>query len=186
MSHCGWVIETSTKYLAQYWTWQTCSFGELSISWLWTCLQWCTSMTRGGVLRKAKMEIRTQGSISVFDTLYVVDSQRSWYTHEDCWELDRSNAEEKCQQAGPQQPRLGAYYQMELEISLKSYKHVIMLGDSMGASAALLFSRLATSVLAFCPQVFSVAVFGVYVCAYLSIKPKLQVIGTHDHLPSGC
>jgi hypothetical protein len=143
-------------------------------------------MTRGGVLRKAKMEIRTQGSISVFDTLYVVDSQRSWYTHEDCWELDRSNAEEKCQQAGPQQPRLGAYYQMELEISLKSYKHVIMLGDSMGASAALLFSRLATSVLAFCPQVFSVAVFGVYVCAYLSIKPKLQVIGTHDHLPSGC
>ncbi|CAK9235934.1 unnamed protein product [Sphagnum troendelagicum] len=107
----------------------------------------------GGVLRKAKMEIRTQGSISVFDTLYVVDSQRSWYTHEDCWELDRSNAEEKCQQAGPQQPRLGGYYQMELEISLKSYKHVIMLGDSMGASAALLFSRLATSVLAFCPQV---------------------------------
>lgn len=136
-------------------------------------------MTRGGVLRKAKMEIKTQGSISVFDTLYVVDSQRSWYTHEDSWELE-------CQQVGPQQPRLGGYYQMELEISLKSYKHVIMLGDSMGASAALLFSRLATSVLAFCPQVFSVAVFGVYVCAYLSIKPKLQVIGTHDHLPSGC
>lgn len=33
------------------------------------------------------------------------------------------------------------------------YKRVLMLGDSMGASAALLFSPLATAVQAFSPQV---------------------------------
>ncbi len=32
------------------------------------------------------------------------------------------------------------------------YNHVFMLGDSMGATACLLFSHLATSVQAFCPQ----------------------------------
>lgn len=32
------------------------------------------------------------------------------------------------------------------------YKHVVLLGDSMGATATLLFAPLATHVLAFTPQ----------------------------------
>jgi hypothetical protein len=44
-------------------------------------------------------------------------------------------------------------YRARLEKVCKTYKTVVMLGDSMGATAALLFAPLATSVLAFCPQV---------------------------------
>ena len=44
-------------------------------------------------------------------------------------------------------------YRERLEQICKTYKTVVMLGDSMGATAALLFAPLATSVLAFCPQV---------------------------------
>ena len=36
---------------------------------------------------------------------------------------------------------------------LKQYDKVVMLGDSMGATASLVFSDLATAVVAFCPQV---------------------------------
>ena len=46
-----------------------------------------------------------------------------------------------------------AIYQERLEKICKMYDTVVMLGDSMGASAALLFAPMATSVLAFCPQV---------------------------------
>ena len=46
-----------------------------------------------------------------------------------------------------------ALYRKRLEKVCKSYNTVVMLGDSMGATAALLFAPLATSVLAFCPQV---------------------------------
>ena len=49
---------------------------------------------------------------------------------------------------------LSSYYRQELQAAGKDYKQVVMLGDSMGASAALLFSPLATSVIAFCPQVY--------------------------------
>ncbi|KAF5835339.1 hypothetical protein DUNSADRAFT_7571 [Dunaliella salina] len=45
------------------------------------------------------------------------------------------------------------YYNERTSRYTRRYKHVLMLGDSMGATASLLFSPLATSVIAFCPQV---------------------------------
>lgn len=53
---------------------------------------------------------------------------------------------------------VGAYYRRELQEALKGYKRIVMIGDSMGASAGLLFSQLATSVVAFCPQVCMFAI----------------------------
>lgn len=44
-------------------------------------------------------------------------------------------------------------YQKRLQAVCERYETVVLLGDSMGASAALLFAPLATAVLAFCPQV---------------------------------
>ncbi|GAQ85689.1 hypothetical protein KFL_002490070 [Klebsormidium nitens] len=49
--------------------------------------------------------------------------------------------------------RLSGYYRAELEAAVSGYERVLLLGDSMGASASLLFSSLATRVLSFCPQV---------------------------------
>lgn len=46
----------------------------------------------------------------------------------------------------------------------EQYKHVVMIGDSMGASAALLFSPLATKVMSFCPQVCSCLLSHVLYC----------------------
>lgn len=67
-----------------------------------------------------------------FDVLYVVDPCRAWYGGgDDGW---------------------GEYY-ARLERCLEGYARVVMLGDSMGGTAALLASPLATHVLAFCPQV---------------------------------
>ena len=47
-----------------------------------------------------------------------------------------------------------AYFEAEItrRVVDGGYKHVLMMGDSMGGSAALLFSHLATRVLAFVPQ----------------------------------
>jgi dienelactone hydrolase len=44
-------------------------------------------------------------------------------------------------------------YASPLQQYTQQYKHVVMMGDSMGATAALLFSPLATKVMSFCPQV---------------------------------
>ena len=44
-------------------------------------------------------------------------------------------------------------WESRLEAVTKRYSRVIMLGDSMGATAALLFSHLATAVHVFTPQV---------------------------------
>ena len=44
-------------------------------------------------------------------------------------------------------------YYRRLRAATEGYDEVIMVGDSMGATAALLFSSLATSAHAFCPQV---------------------------------
>lgn len=72
--------------------------------------------------------------LSAFDVLYVVDPFRDWYL-------------------GGDAPALDAIYHQRLETCVQGYGRVVMVGDSMGATAALLFSRLATAVLAFCPQV---------------------------------
>ena len=115
---------------------------------------------RAGLLQKVKAEMKKKQSTSTFDILFVVDSKRSWYTHEDTTELT-DDLESSQQIESPSSPAsgyasgLGSYYRRELEIALRPYRQVIMLGDSMGASAALMFSPLATSVIAFCPQVRS-------------------------------
>lgn len=48
--------------------------------------------------------------------------------------------------------RPSGYYRAELAAAVGGYERVLLLGDSMGASASLLFSSLATRVLSFCPQ----------------------------------
>lgn len=55
------------------------------------------------------------------------------------------------------------------------YKRVLMLGDSMGASAALLFSPLATAVQAFSPQVHSTDDLQCSSCCLLGVsQPNSQ------------
>lgn len=44
-------------------------------------------------------------------------------------------------------------YELRVAAAAARYPYVIMLGDSMGATGALLYSHLATAVHAFCPQV---------------------------------
>ena len=44
-------------------------------------------------------------------------------------------------------------YEPELQTRVRRYRRVVMLGDSMGGSAALLFSHLASLVIAFVPQI---------------------------------
>ena len=80
--------------------------------------------------------IKSSASVPIeadFDVLYVVDPAREWY----------GGGDEAAYQ----------YYYERLESVSKKYLHVIMIGDSMGATAALLFSQLATDVVAFCPQI---------------------------------
>lgn len=69
-----------------------------------------------------------------YDVLYVVDPSRLWYEGGDAATFKR------------------LYYD-RLQRYTSCYSHVVMVGDSMGASAALMCSPLATAVLAFCPQV---------------------------------
>ena len=61
-----------------------------------------------------------------------MDSTRSWYNGGDAL-LDS--------------------WQQRIGVAVEGYDKVLMIGDSMGATAALLFSPLATAVIAFTPQV---------------------------------
>ncbi|GMH43494.1 hypothetical protein BSKO_11416 [Bryopsis sp. KO-2023] len=67
-----------------------------------------------------------------FDTLYVVDPAREWF----------GGGDESFNN-----------YRAAIESTAKSYDTCVMIGESMGASAALMLAQYATSVLAFCPQV---------------------------------
>lgn len=64
--------------------------------------------------------------------LFVVDATRRWYDGGD-------DAHQ--------------YWSSRLTAAVAGYSSVLMIGDSMGATAALLFSRLATAVVAFTPQI---------------------------------
>ena len=75
-----------------------------------------------------------------FDVLYVADTARSWYGGSGFGDGDAGETAERRWR--------GAI----AEIS-RRYGRVVHLGDSMGASAALLFADLADVSLAFCPQV---------------------------------
>lgn len=109
--------------------------------------------SRAGLLSKVKAEMKRKQATSTFDILFVVDSKRSWYTHEDNVELENYAESSTSSGSGNVSSGMGNYYRRELEVAVKPYRRVIMLGDSMGASAALMFSPLATAVIAFCPQV---------------------------------
>ncbi|GBF94601.1 hypothetical protein Rsub_06716 [Raphidocelis subcapitata] len=88
----------------------------------------------GGVLRQVQGSMEADGAVSAFDVLFVVDPFRDWYRGGDAAALEST-------------------YHSRLSEAAAGYGRVLMVGDSMGATAALLFSRLATAVLAFCPQV---------------------------------
>ena len=68
----------------------------------------------------------------------MLDPAYSWYTQDP-----------ECNWQG------ASYYEARLReyIERGGYQRILMLGDSMGGSGALLFSHLATSVVAFSPQV---------------------------------
>ncbi|KAH9302639.1 hypothetical protein KI387_014222, partial [Taxus chinensis] len=106
----------------------------------------------GGLLRRVKAEMNASNIRPAFDILYVVDSRRSWYTEHQSMITTPSKRNLKPLHQ-EKIPRICQYFYNELEEALKNYKAIVMLGDSMGASAALTFSSLATSVIAFCPQV---------------------------------
>jgi hypothetical protein len=79
--------------------------------------------------------------------LYVVDPSRQWYG------ATTTTATATASDHPPLQ-----HYVSRLQAVTRDYQHVLMLGDSMGATAALLFAPLATHVLAFCPQARAVCV----------------------------
>ncbi|CAD7697524.1 unnamed protein product [Ostreobium quekettii] len=92
----------------------------------------------GGLLKRVQSKIAASEEdlrSVTFDTLFVVDPKRSWYG------------------ASESDDGMLNHYRRNLQAVTSRYDHVVMIGDSMGASGALLFASLATSVLAFCPQV---------------------------------
>jgi len=99
----------------------------------------------GGLLGRLYREAGDRKEERAFDVLYVVDPARQWYGNN---EQDGAGAMPDSAASASLQ-----YYYDRLEQYTRQYKHVIMMGDSMGATAALLFAPLATHVLAFCPQV---------------------------------
>ncbi|KAI5056700.1 hypothetical protein GOP47_0028518 [Adiantum capillus-veneris] len=115
----------------------------------------------GGVLGRMKGAMLADKKTPAFDVLFVVDTRRSWFTETKSgkeWQPASSlGASPNCLSSADSKVKecrkVGAYYQQELHEAIKGYERVVMIGDSMGASAGLLFSPLATSVIAFCPQV---------------------------------
>ncbi len=81
--------------------------------------------------------VETEEFDTNYDVLYVLDPAKSWYFQDP-----------GCTWTGFE------YFESEISnvIAAGGYKHVLMMGDSMGGSGALLFSHLATRVLAFVPQ----------------------------------
>jgi hypothetical protein len=92
----------------------------------------------GGSLAKLNKQLCNMDKESdTFDVLFVADPSQSWYTKDSKGNFD-----------GYQE------YEKRIRIASRPYNHISIVGDSMGGSAALLFSYLATeSVVAFSPQV---------------------------------
>ena len=88
---------------------------------------------RGGVGGSAAGALAPDAAARV-EVLYVVDPARGWFS-------------EPWSEAPP------GGWEAALRAACRPFGRVLLLGDSMGASAALRFSDLATGVLAFCPQV---------------------------------
>ena len=87
----------------------------------------------GGSCAKLNNDVNDGG----FDVLFVADPTQSWYQKDDRGGLNGF-----------------AQYSHRIKVASKSYKHISLIGDSMGGSGALLFAHLATNaVVAFSPQV---------------------------------
>ncbi|KAG2424858.1 hypothetical protein HYH02_015121 [Chlamydomonas schloesseri] len=86
----------------------------------------------GGLLGKVYKAAQSAVE-SYFDVLYVADPSRDWY--------------------GGGDEAAFTYYRSRLAATTRCYRRVLLLGDSMGATACLMFADLATAALAFCPQV---------------------------------
>lgn len=86
----------------------------------------------GGLLNRMRKEA-AEPAHAAFDVLYVVDPHRSWYCglNGDAFE----------------------HYAARLHEVTKRYRYVVMIGDSMGATGAMMFAGQATAVHAFCPQI---------------------------------
>jgi hypothetical protein len=94
----------------------------------------------GGALRRvraaeAAAAAKAGGDLdaAAFDALYVVDPARNWY-------------------GGGDESELGAWRERLAPVAAR-YERVLFIGDSMGATGALLLADLATAVHAFTPQV---------------------------------
>jgi hypothetical protein len=87
----------------------------------------------GGVLRRVRDDFDKDSHADVnFDVLYVVDPERSWY----------HGGDDRFQE-----------YDAAIQSVAASYDNVLYLGDSMGATACLLYAQHANVVHAFCPQI---------------------------------
>jgi len=89
----------------------------------------------GGLLKKLAKNISAGDS---YDVLYVCDVERSWYMSNEM-SVDQDAEFER--------------WSEHLRKVCAGYKRVLYIGDSMGASASLMFAEHATRVLSFCPQV---------------------------------
>jgi Leucine-rich repeat (LRR) protein len=86
-----------------------------------------------GALRRVREDFDNDSHADInFDILFVVDPHRSWYGGGD----DRYYA-----------------YQQAIAKAASNYPHVLFIGDSMGATASLMYAEYATTVHAFCPQI---------------------------------
>jgi hypothetical protein len=88
----------------------------------------------GGLLKRIRVA-GTEPAHNDFDVLFVVDPYRGWYC------------------GGEDDVAYSKIWEERLEKVTRHYNHVVMIGDSMGATASLLFAGQATSVHAFCPQI---------------------------------
>ena len=127
----------------------------------------------GGLLRRIRHELQDPAHHE-WDTLYIVDSCRNWYEGDFFfWAVPSSTCRDAVSwtshahllaavQGTRKLTQLHfaggcdsgfASYSERLQAIAGRYQRVLMLGDSMGASAALMFSNLATCVQVFTPQV---------------------------------
>ena len=92
----------------------------------------------GGSLAKLNRQLRDKDKESdTFDVLFVADPSQSWYTKDS---NGKFNGYEE--------------YEKRIRAACRPYNHISIVGDSMGGSAALLFSHISTdAVVAFSPQV---------------------------------
>jgi Leucine-rich repeat (LRR) protein len=110
----------------------------------------------GGLLKRVRAAA-TAPIEAAWDVLYVVDPHRSWYGGGDGDENNSDDADAHVSQNNNNNNNNNnniyeSYYERLAKVT-SEYDKVIMIGDSMGATASLLFSPLATRVIAFCPQV---------------------------------